>query len=160
MSKLTSRVIPAWRAIHADLSNAAWPVHRTSGTKPQVWFGAQMDRAEQIVVPGAIDRPQNADWATVGNPGQQERFRLAIAVYADTPGQSDQQALDRLEELCDVVQTTFRSPFTGLPAGTEMHTLTPSVHKWHIAEFVPQIITLPEGFGGRADLALDIDARL
>ena len=160
MSITTSRVIACWRALHTDLTNASWSAHPTTGEVPLVGFGVRTTHAEQIVIPGRVPGNASADWATIGPAGRDEVFRLAVEVLADTPGQTDGDALDRLEELIDVVQTTLRSSTTGKPAGTALLALGITTARWQVADITPVIVALDQGFGGRASIDVEFKVRI
>lgn len=164
-TRQTSRVFAAWRATTADLRAASWPAHpRSAQIRPEVTFGiAKGFAGEAIVVPGR--KPVGGTTqtrATLGaGSGKDETFTLLIGVTTNVPGMESEEVLDRLEELCDVVQQTFRSPQTGLPIGSNVAALTaPAIVRWDITDVTPGIYPTPNGFAGDATLELSFFFRI
>lgn len=157
MSKTTSRVFACWRALHADLQAAMWPRAGDYPVGVLVDFGLPVEFAgEAVTVPGRVPREQMAQWRTWGQPGQDETFRLLVGVTTRAPGRTSLEALDRLEELCDVVQSTVRNQTTGQPAGSNLAALAIPTMRWHVASVQPGVYPWADG-GFAADCAIEIE---
>lgn len=123
-------------------------------------FGEKQADADAIILPGRTPGNASSDWATQGPAGRDEVFRLAVEVWADTPGQTADEAVDRLEALIDVVQTTLRSPTTGLPIGDALLALAIPTARWAVVDITPGVRALPEGFGAAASLDVEFKVRI
>lgn len=161
MAKSTSRVFACWRALHDDLVAASWPPHPTTGLRPLVDFGAPLEQAgEGIFLPGRLPSQRPADWATMGSPGQNETFRLLVGVRSRVDGRSALEAVNRLEQLCDVVQSTVRSQTTGRPDGAALAALGIPTLRWLVAELSPAVYPWEQGFAADCAIEIEFTARI
>lgn len=163
MARLTSRVFACWRALVQDLGAVSWPAHPGTGVVPLVSFGIPLEFAgEAIVVPGRKP-PTSASQtrATQGaGSGKDEAFTLLVGVRTDVPGRSADEALDRLEALCDVVQTTLRSSTSGLPVGDALAALAIPTMRWDVSDVTPAVFPTSEGFAGEATIEVSFFTRI
>ncbi len=157
MSKSTSRVFACWRALYLDLKAATYPPVSDSPADVLVDFGIGVEFAgEAVTIPGRVPREQMASWRTWGAPGQDETFRLLVGVTSRVPGRTSVEAMDRLEELCDVVQSTLRNQTTGQPAGTNLAALAIPTMRWLVASVQPGVYPWADG-GFAGDCALEVE---
>lgn len=162
MAKQTSRVFACWRALRADLAATVWTPHPVTGIVPRVSFAMTTPfEGEAIVLPGRVPRSSSKEWATMGSPGQNETFRLLVGVRTWVQGTTEDEAFDRLEELCDLVQTTLRSSATGKPAGPALLALDIPTAKWRVDDPLPAIFPHPDnGFAGECSFEVEFSHRI
>lgn len=164
MARSTSRVFACWRALVADLAAAPWTPHPTTGELPApVTFCVPPQYVGEIVaVPGR--KPQGGasqTRATQGaGSGKDEVFTLVVGVSTSVPGRTAEEAHDRLEELCDIVQRALRSSTTGLPIGDALGALAIPTLRWDVSDVTPAIYPISEGFAGDATLEVTFFTRI
>lgn len=161
MAKSTLRVFACWGALYDDLSAATWTPHPSTGDRPLVDFGLPLEFAgEAIVVPGKVPARSQAQWATQGSPGQNETFRLLVGVTTRVSGTTAVEARVRLEELCDIVQSTVRNQATGQPDGAHLQALAVPTMRWIVASVDPAIYPWQDGFAGDATFEIEFATRI
>ncbi len=155
--KQTSRVFACWRHMFAILEGATWPGGLGD---PTVIFGDFADvPVEAVVIIGVpTDRVQSR-WVTFGAPSQDEEFILQIWVTTRVPGQTNLEALARLEEICDVVQAELRDQDTGRPAGN-FNSAVPGVISHAVTAINPTTFPTTEGFCGFAEIDVTFNVRI
>lgn len=158
--KKTSRVFACWRHLHAVLESVEWPAHPVTGERPPVMFGdaAEVPNECLIVVGVPIDRP-NQEFVTFGAPSKDEDFTLQVYVATRVPGRDREETFARLEELCDLIQTTLRDSTTGRPAGISASAV-PGLIWHHVARVAPQLFPTTEGFGAYAEIDVAFRVRI
>jgi len=159
MTILTSRSFAAIQALYDLLAAQSYPAATDNGEPaPQVWLGDVPPHAprEHIVIVGRVD-DQSAEWATYGKAMRDERMLLLVRYGCYSPGRDGQAVLDRMEDICDVIQHALRDDTTGQPAalGYAGEVLTLGV-----VRVDPQIQVDTEGWVGRTDLFVSTQARI
>ena len=160
-AKLTSRVFAIWRAAFLDLSAATWPAHPVTGIRPLVDFAIGLEFAgEAVTIPGRLPRRGGTAWRTWGQPGQDETFRLMAGVTTRVSGTTALEAMDRIEVLADVLQTTFRSSTTGQPAGANLAALDIPTLRWIVDSPTPAVYPWQDGFAADASFEIEFATRI
>lgn len=163
MSRYGTRSFAAWRALYDLLAAQGWPSEE-GGSQPLVRFAGETDLAEHAPPPretvDVIARIEDtqADWATLGQPGQNETVPLAVIVMSAIPGRSGIQVCDRLAELVAVVEAALRDMTTGQPVPLDVDCvaqLGPIV-----AQVAPEISPGPEGCWGMAEVRIVASFRI
>ena len=110
-TRSTSRVFEALRLAHGLLAEAPWPVLPEVGSTPWVGFPSDVDKfGESEMVLLGVEADSRIEWRTSATE-RDERFTITVTVAtaAFFGGGSSPAlaALDRLEQLADVVQRAF-----------------------------------------------------
>lgn len=164
MAKNTSRVFATYRFTHQLLAEAlkTMPPHPSdSGATVELIFGDTNDTFnEAVIISGEPASGPVAEWVSMGHPSQEERFAIRLICGTVVPGMTGMQAFDRLEQIADVVQTTFRDQTTG-----QMNLAYQAALRTNVTVIVGTFsrlgfYSIPEGFGASADLDLGFAIRI
>lgn len=158
MSKRTSRVFAAMRALYQRLDEQSYPV-ASNADRPQVVFGDYADDntpRERIVVVGRVDESRS-EWATFGNPSRDEEMLFLVRLEIEVPGQGGLDLLDRMEAISDVIQGVLRDTTTGQPVALGFDG---EVKVASVVRVDPLFQAAAEGVIGRVDHYVSVTARL
>lgn len=149
-----------WRLLHDVLTRAPWSQHPTTGELPLVIFGGAVELPDEcVIVVGQAAADTDAQWATFGQPAQDETFTLRVFVQTIVPGLDSVAAFARLQQLVSIVERSLRDETNGKPIGGFEQTITGVL--WHsVARVSPQLIVTPEGAGANADVDVSFRSRI
>jgi hypothetical protein len=156
----SSRVFVALRQIAADLDNAAWPLHPTTNATPTVGVGdSRLTETEADEFVDVIPRVEDdAAVETTRVTGREESFLVDVYVRSSVAGVERDAALERLEQLAEIVQGMYLS-FDGRLVFTPPD--FPGVaHLGGLVRVTPQMWRTDAGWAGDCVVTFRINARL
>lgn len=109
VTRYTSRVFAAGRALYDQLAAAPWTEHPTTGLKPPVEFSDENPLSDGESVCVALNFAERGDnvieWRRMSPPGRDEELHLFVVIRSLVPSVDTSLAVwDRLEELAAIAQ--------------------------------------------------------
>lgn len=156
----SSRVFVALRQIAADLDAADWPLHPTTNAVPTVGVGdSRLTETEADEFVDVIPRvEEDAAVEVTRVTGRDESFLIDVYVRSSVAGMDRTAALDRLEQLAEVVQGMYVS-FNGRLVFTPPD--FPGVAKLGgLVRVTPQMWRTDAGWSGDCLVTFRINAQL
>lgn len=157
----TSAVYTAWRTLTRVLQAAQWPNIPENTDGVMVFFGdpdappTNMAATwERVAVIPAIDAPDQ-EWGPIGRGARDERFRLVVHIVTMVPGQTEDQAVARLEELTSCCELAIRDTLIIDPTQRPDEFSIYPMWVWATMSTIPLLTITPDGIAGRAEITVD-----
>lgn len=164
----TSSIYTVWRTITRLLAEADFPAVSANADRVAVWLGdydmppeSVSLSNERVVVAPFVLGPDD-QWGPIGNGAREESYQAFVYCVTAIPGQTTEEAVDRLEELTATVEAVIRTiASTAISGATPAEFGTFGTQAFvAIAQVAPVVSAGPNGAVGRAEIALRCKFRI
>jgi|GEM_PF-6267064 len=148
----TSRIWQVWQAVY-DICNAiAWPALEQ---EVEVYLSDDPKDSGRNVVVVYANRESNQDWATIGQRAKDDEFDINIDFRVWNPGDTAQEAKDKLQLVSDEIESALRTNFQGPNA-----TAIAGVAWMHVSSVTPNVLVVDEGYAGLGQIIVHARCRI
>lgn len=148
----TSRIWQVWQTVYDQCLDIAWPA---LPEPVEVYLGDVGKSTARNVVIVYVNRETNQDWATTGQRAKDDDFDVMIDFRVWNPGDSAQEAKDKLQQVSDAIEAELRTNFQG-PNGTRLD----GVAWMHVASVLPDVVITDEGWAGFGQIVVHARCRI
>lgn len=148
----TSRIWQVWQAVYDICNDIAWPA---LDEPVEVYLGDEGKTTARNVVVVYANRESNQDWATLGQRAKDDEFDINIDFRVWNPGDTAQEAKDKLQQVSDAIELALRTNFQG-PNAVAIDGVA-----WMLVTTVtPNVLIVDEGWAGFCQIIVHARCRI
>lgn len=148
----TSRIWQVWQAVYDQCLSIVWP---TLPDPVEVYLGDVGRSTARNVVIVYVNRESSQDWATIGQRAKDDEFDVVIDFRVWNPGDTAQEAKDKLQQVSDAIESEIRTNYRG-PSWGDLD----GVAWMHVASVLPDVVITDEGWAGFGQIVVHARCRI